>query len=164
MAFSIFTSRKKNKEQVSTWLTVGRVWPGLGPWFPDVGLGCTGLFYSTVPLPRCCCCCCCWCWDWGAPSGGRRTHRSAAVREREEMLSSPCIKNISKIPTEVSCCSARCFFKEETDPAGDTEKSDMVIIQPSCQRSPIQLSEGNTGPLGCRAPYREKGPLMFSLE
>lgn len=63
-------------------LTVGRAWPGPGPWSPDGGREYTGSSYSAVPLPRRCCCYYCWCWDWGVPSGGWRTHRSAALRKK----------------------------------------------------------------------------------
>lgn len=47
----------------------------------------------------------------------------------------------------------------ETDDYVGAAKND--IIQASCQHSPILLSEGNVGPLGCLVHIGKRGLLCF---
>lgn len=58
----------------------------------------------------------------------------------------------------ISLIAPKCKNEAEAHPAR-AEKND--IIQTSCQHSPIVLSEGNVGPLGCLLHIGKRGPLSF---
>ena len=177
-----FVGKKSCKLKES--LTAGRVWPGLGPWSPGGGRGYTGLFYSAVPLPRCCCCCYCCCWDWGAPSGGRRTHRPDGMKkETSEYIFSEhkeitfkTLKYHSKLDN--SCVSSYLLLHKACKPQRNTAKCWEIESNPAKDRwlcgccgkwyhTALMSALTNTafwGEYGASwlpSPYREKGPLCF---